>query len=245
MVSYFKYVLSEDEIERILNKEDILIKRGFLTKSGTFVEIEINCYGFSYKTDKMKVPKRETLCKDLLIKPVLRGIIENDTGERETIDISLDVLTNRTYKEYYHTERYKRITEESDYIADEIIIDSKYLLDLIAHTDFTNNDEFFDLCFLYIVYRVVGKQIDGMFELFTKKLEYYGYEEYDLDREIPFNNCKDENFFQLTSLAMTILYKHNDKRDESIDLSSFMLLDDDYDIKPVDLKKYYMNYFLK
>lgn len=236
-MNYFKYILSEDEIDKILNDEKISTKKTFTTKKGINIDVEIRYDYFSYMYEKMRHPKMFVYFPNLILTPVTIESIKDDKGDRELICICIDAVTNRTNKIDYLEEKIHALLNECDY---DLVIDTKYLLDLINYTDFNNNDDFLDLCMVYMSYRLNNKQDNYIFDTFNDKLNYYGYDEWDLNNQKSFNDCKSANFLVLTSLAMTILYRHSTKK--KIDLSTVRILDEDFELDAEKVKDLYMNY---
>lgn len=235
-MNYFKYVLSEDEIDKILDDEKISVKRTFTTKKGVDVDVEIRYDYFSYIYEKMRHPKMFIYFPNLILTPIAIESIKDYKGDREMICISIDAVTNRTNKTDYLEEKIHALLNECDY---DLVIDTKYLLDLINYTDFNNNLDFLDLCMVYMSYRLNNKQDNYIFDVFNDKLNYYGYTELELDNQIGFNDCKNANFIIITSLALTILYKHD--KNKKIDLSTVRIPGGDFELDAEKIKDLYMN----
>lgn len=226
MINYFKYTLTEDDVEKISKFEDIDIVEEYETKKGYKFSIRITKEGLYLNSGKEMLNYLE-FSPMLTLPPVIIEDISDDCNKDEFIYFSLD-LSNRAYNKMLYHYRIDALLNPNLY---DYAPSTKYIVDLIKHTKFQNNDEFFDLCVVYLTYRLKNIEDEDIYKTFTEKLSYYGYDKYDSQNEVNFNDSYDDFFNNITSLATTILYYCN--KNELLQLSQYK----------IDLKDIYLNYY--
>lgn len=224
MISCFRYTFSEYEIDEILNNKNDLILNTEVFKANNNKEYELvirtKCYYVTYE-DK-PIGQIHNYEKDLL----MQSIAEINLGKDHCLYLLLDASENITDKRAYHINKVNHITTND--------IACSYI-ELLAYTiNFSNDDEFLYLCFLYLVYRLKYKDRIDFNLYFRGKLDYYGYNEEDFLNKVPFNNSTNPNFLKIVNLALEVLYN----------FATYDMLNlKEYSLTMMKLKQNYLKYF--
>lgn len=224
MISCFIYSFSEYEIDIISNSENDLILNAIPFKANDNKEYElvIKTKGY-YITHEL-----EPICEIL---PYEKGLLLHTIGEIKLgKDHSLYVLLNG-YKNVKDKRSYH--IAKSEYIIREEIDDS-YIKALANVINFSDDDYFFELCFLYSIYRLKNIEKIDLNLFFRGKLEYYGYDNEDFINKTPFNNSENTHFLAITNLAFEVLFEFATY--DKLNLKEFSLT-------KMKLRKHYLKYF--
>lgn len=225
MISCFRYTFSKDDIDAIIGSSDYRKVNTITFKANDDKEynLQLNTMNFLVTRDEVFLTEHEYFYdRGLLFPPIAKYDLENN----HSLYVMLDPYPNIADKKLYHLDRSAFIIKQE--------IPLSYIDVFATAINFGDCDDFYLLCFMYIVFRTVGYS-ESLNDYLIEKLSYYGYEREDFDENRPFNDITNPNYVKLVNLALDIIYKK----------SIFKIVDlTEYDLTLKKLEMIYNRYYV-
>lgn len=197
--------LSNEEVQKILNKENFCIRKKGVLANGN--EYRIIIYSSINETPYITINIANSLSMGLLDAKTyyMELLIEKDLPTttyilKDNSSILISVIHDKI-------ELTKELCKKKSAFISNCKYRSNYLISLIAHSDFSNEDELCDVLFMYSC----DKNYYNCSEILKEKLIYYGYD------EVSYRDITNIRLKQIMRTAFLKLYNNIDLDNYKID----------------------------